>query len=173
MERFSNLFVSYETIQWVQSRLVKISYLYDWICLRERLKGQAYLFLRIFFHKKYTSHAALRRCPRPSGPGKRPNLSGTLGRGLCTGICGRAFPGTTHLGTRVSGMAPFLFLSFLFVFAEKETLLDGKLSVPAMRQRLCSSKTLLADNGHCSWCQLRRWREAGFLAISNFLTLKM
>ena len=27
--------------------------------------------------------------------------------------------------------APFLFLSFLFVFAEKETLLDGKLSVPA------------------------------------------
>ena len=33
MERFSNLFVSYETSQWVQSRLVKISYLYDWICL--------------------------------------------------------------------------------------------------------------------------------------------
>ena len=33
VERFSNLFVSYETSQWVQSRLVKISYLYDWICL--------------------------------------------------------------------------------------------------------------------------------------------
>ena len=33
VERFSNLFVSYETSQWVQSRLVKISYMYDWICL--------------------------------------------------------------------------------------------------------------------------------------------
>ena len=33
-----NLFASYETSQcneWVQSRLVKISYLYDWICLLE------------------------------------------------------------------------------------------------------------------------------------------
>ena len=35
MERFSDLFASYETSQWVQSRLVKISYLYDWICLLE------------------------------------------------------------------------------------------------------------------------------------------
>ena len=33
VERCSNLFVSYETSQWVQSRLVKISYLYDWIRL--------------------------------------------------------------------------------------------------------------------------------------------
>ena len=30
---FSDLFASYETSQWVQSRLVKISY--DWICLLE------------------------------------------------------------------------------------------------------------------------------------------
>ena len=33
MERFSDLFASYETSQWVQSSLVKISY--DWICLLE------------------------------------------------------------------------------------------------------------------------------------------
>ena len=35
VERISNLFASYETSQWVQSRLVKILYLYDWICLLE------------------------------------------------------------------------------------------------------------------------------------------
>ena len=35
MERISNLFASYETSQWVQSRLVKILYLCDWICLLE------------------------------------------------------------------------------------------------------------------------------------------
>ena len=29
------MFVSYDTSQWVQSRLVKILYLYDWICLLE------------------------------------------------------------------------------------------------------------------------------------------
>ena len=71
-------------------------------------------FCGFSFIKKETSQAAFRRCPRPSGPGKRPHLSGTLGRGLCTGICGRAFSGTTHLG--IGYMAPFLFLSFLFVF---------------------------------------------------------